>query len=368
MNLKSILEGVSSTGFELEYKVSEILRENGWTVINNKYFVDDTQRKVREIDIIGYKVSNVLGTFVYTVLLISCKKSEKDVWCLLSKEKDTKNPNYDWKPLNLWTNNINLKYMFETSKWKELYFDNCPNSLVTDIYESNDHVFSFQEMNKTSGKPQNDKNIYSSIESLMKSMGYYMKNLETRKKDKCLYDFNLISLIDSELVKVRFDGDKKEIVSIDDEKYISHYIVNNEDVCSRIHFLRFDDFKKRIKKYNEVHTYNKKYTKTTEEVFYEDFFKNSDKKSLYSEIFDKKLNDYLKSRLYYDYDYEKKFNIYYYSTNKEGVIEFSCNTDDVRVVEFLNRSEQIRYFTKNLLNECFNYKDDFLFIQDDIPF
>ncbi len=47
---------LEKTGFGLEYTVSSILENDGWTVINNKYYIDDVQGSAREIDIIAYKV------------------------------------------------------------------------------------------------------------------------------------------------------------------------------------------------------------------------------------------------------------------------------------------------------------------------
>ena len=55
MDLSKFEESIIKTGFDLEYQVSEILRKNKWTVINNKYYVDDVQQTVREIDLIAYK-------------------------------------------------------------------------------------------------------------------------------------------------------------------------------------------------------------------------------------------------------------------------------------------------------------------------
>jgi predicted RNA binding protein YcfA (HicA-like mRNA interferase family) len=46
MNIKEIERGIEKTGFRLEFDISNILEDNGWTVINNKYYVDDLQSTV----------------------------------------------------------------------------------------------------------------------------------------------------------------------------------------------------------------------------------------------------------------------------------------------------------------------------------
>mgnify|MGYP001608407129 CR=1 FL=1 len=85
-------------------------------------------------------------------------------------------------------------------------------------------VFAFQEMNRTSGTPQNDKNIFSSLTSLMKAQAYELGALSQRKKSPSIYQFNLISIIDSDLIRLRLDGDNISQASIESEHYISRYI------------------------------------------------------------------------------------------------------------------------------------------------
>ena len=77
MNIENIEKGIEKTGFRLEFDISKILEGNEWNVINNKYYVDDQQETVREIDIVAYKASPVQDIYVYTALIISCKKSNK---------------------------------------------------------------------------------------------------------------------------------------------------------------------------------------------------------------------------------------------------------------------------------------------------
>lgn len=90
MNIEEIEKGIEKTGFRLEFDISNILEGNGWNVINNKYYVDDQQETVREIDIVAYKASRILDVYVYTALIISCKKSDKNAWALLSKKSNQK--------------------------------------------------------------------------------------------------------------------------------------------------------------------------------------------------------------------------------------------------------------------------------------
>lgn len=109
-NLTSIEQSLEKCGFLLEHRVTEKLIKDGWSVINNRYYVDDVQEAVREIDLIAYKAYQIkfpnsaekIG--IYTALIISCKKSEKNLWAMLFRDIDKKNPNMDWFPFKNWSN------------------------------------------------------------------------------------------------------------------------------------------------------------------------------------------------------------------------------------------------------------------------
>ena len=84
MDPKKFAAEICKTGFVLENQIAQTLKAAGWTVISNKYYVDDFEESVREIDLIAYKVSKVKHLDVYTALIISCKKSESNAWALLA--------------------------------------------------------------------------------------------------------------------------------------------------------------------------------------------------------------------------------------------------------------------------------------------
>lgn len=105
-----ILEGVRKTGFDLEFRVSEILRGSGWNVINNRYCVDDQQETVRQIDLVAYKFKKYDDLWVYTSLIVSCKKNDQKSWAFLSKNINPTDPNTEWRPLHVWTNDKALEF------------------------------------------------------------------------------------------------------------------------------------------------------------------------------------------------------------------------------------------------------------------
>lgn len=75
-NLGNLQAQIAKTGFVLENKISHDLKRAGWTVISNRYYLDDTaQETVREVDLIGYRTRKLADFTVYTALIISCKKA-----------------------------------------------------------------------------------------------------------------------------------------------------------------------------------------------------------------------------------------------------------------------------------------------------
>ena len=88
MDLSKIESEIIKTGFVLENNVASILKSKGWTLISNRYYIDDQEESVREIDLLAYKVSNLENFQVFTALIISCKKSDANIWALLSRDLD----------------------------------------------------------------------------------------------------------------------------------------------------------------------------------------------------------------------------------------------------------------------------------------
>ena len=87
----------------LSIRVSECFRKHDWSVIANKYYVDDLQETVREIDLVAYKATIVPNFRIVTTVIVSCKKTDRDAWVFLAKTLDPGDPNVDWQPLHAWS-------------------------------------------------------------------------------------------------------------------------------------------------------------------------------------------------------------------------------------------------------------------------
>lgn len=62
----------------------------------------------------------------------------------------------------------------------------------------------------------------------MKAQAYELGALSERKKKPSVYQFNLISIIESDLIRLNIDGHNISQVEIESEHYISRYIIKKK--------------------------------------------------------------------------------------------------------------------------------------------
>lgn len=251
MDLQKFAEEIKHTGFVLEYKVTSLLKKEKWTVISNKYYEDDLEGTVREIDMLAYKARIVDGISVCTVLLIFCKKSEENAWALLSRKVDKEDPNADWWPLHIWSNNKAIAWVTSRKGFPKKYHEEAAKkSKKPALTMPEVDVFAFQEMGISKKTSQNDKAIYSSITSLIKAQAYELGAAAQRTKKDSVYQFNLVTVLDGQLLRLKFDGDSIEPSEIGGEHYISRYIVKRKETFSRIRFVTWPNFHEAIEEYD----------------------------------------------------------------------------------------------------------------------
>ena len=180
---KLIASEIAKTGYVLEHEIAQALKLKGWTVISGKYYVDDTEHTPREMDLIAYRVTRFKGDEVelYTALIISCKKSDENAWALLARDANLKDPNTDYWPLHAWSNDPAVTYQLSRpGKAKAYHVGMRALGVVDAVADPQVEVFGFQEMNKSSGAPKNDKAIFAAMTSLVKAQAYELSSLPGR--------------------------------------------------------------------------------------------------------------------------------------------------------------------------------------------
>ncbi|MCE8005147.1 hypothetical protein [Billgrantia ethanolica] len=369
MDIEKIEKGIEKTGFRLEFDISNILVKNGWNVINNKYYVDDQQEVVREIDIVAYKANLVHDIYVYTALILSCKKSEQNAWALLSKESNHSDPNIEWVPVHAWSNDRVLSYMLDEPDWKEFYLSILKQkkaNIVTGKPER--HIFGFQEMNKVSGSPQNDKNIFNSVNSVMKAQAYEMNALPLRKKDSCVFQFNLLSVAQTDLVRLDFEKNIAKGFAIDDEIYVAGYILDKQQTFAKVHFVRADRFEKIIQQYNNLHNANKMAFGKIHEKFCSEITRDAKKLNFFKDD----VADDIWWSLYSLIEEPSKVNKllkegHMHWNKQESTIEFQVDLHESEVAT-MNEGKEAREELSEALRKYYKYEGKSKFEVFEIPF
>jgi hypothetical protein len=375
--LKFCSEKIFKTGFPLEFQISQILENHGWSLIHNRYYLDEMQDIEREIDIIAYKSAKVIDFKLVTSLIISSKKSESDFWCFLTKKYRKKDPNIDPIPIHNSTNNKILNFMFANFDWKKdlqavitLQSTVKSENFLNRIYDIDRKIFAFQQMCKKNNTPQNDKNIFSSIRSLIRSENFEISNLGNRIKDQHLYNFNLISVADTEFINLHFKTDTPNAHEIDNIKYLNRHITKSKEDFYKVDFVTFRKFENLLTCYDQLHEWNTNYYSELHNKYYSMLTKNCNYWELFEDEFFDKILLYLKLRLNKDkksFDSELNRDNASLKFNKhEGVLDIEILISD-EGIKYLNQNETIKTTVGNVLAQIYKYDGDFRF-DSFIPF
>ncbi|THF34313.1 hypothetical protein E5170_08565 [Pseudomonas atacamensis] len=365
IDLVNIAQSISKTGFKLEYEIGQTLRKNGWHLISNRCYIDDLEGTVREIDLLAYKVTNLKDLSIYTVIIISCKKNEANSWALLSRPVDDKDPNYNWRPFKGWTNHPAIHHYMSKMTWSPSYHEKLSKACPMLFSAPNVDVFAFQEMSKANSSPQNDKNIFSSITSLMKAQSYEMSILKERQKNKKrIYQFNLASIIESELVRVLFQDNDISAESVNAEDYLCRYILNQKEEVARIKFITASAFPDILRQYSIVHASNCEFIQESYDKFYRDAYKDWSKTQVLLPDFNTLAKPALRMALY---RHTRKFATtsdlsLSWSEKKEALsVDIDADDIDLDMVAKLNQDKQFKKEIATAMANVFHYEGDFSF-------
>lgn len=359
---------IRKTGFVLENNVAIALKRAGWTVISNKYYVDDSEETVREIDLVAYRVTKVQHFDVYTALIVSCKKSESNAWVLLSRDLNLKDPNADWWPLHAWSNDKALAFQLGSAGRHRTYHEAAIRSGVTDALALPEvEVFAFQEMDKSSGKPQNDKPIFSAITSLMKAQAYELAALPSRKRKPSVYQFNLISVVDTELLRLKFDGSDIQQTEIESDHYLARYIIRKRDVFARVRFIKADAFSSALEDYGRLHRANCKWFGDECDFFYSGILEDWDRRVVLAEDFARRFKFHVGWRLQDRFKREfdlSKLMLYWDKASSQPQVGFELPDD---VLEYMIQDTATMNYIAEALKRTYRYEGPFT-VAFDIPF
>lgn len=367
MDISKFESQIRKTGFVLENQVAQELKTKSWTVISNKYYVDDFDENVREIDVVAYKIKKIQHFNVCTALIISCKKSESNTWALLARDINLKDPNHDWEPVHIWANDKALDYQLQQSGGPHQYHEGISALGVTEALAIPEvEVFAFQEMDRAGGSPKNDKPIFSSVTSLIKAQAYELAALPQKNKPPSVYQFNLLSVVDADLIRLKFSGNEIKASPLDTEHYVARYIVKKRESFSRIRFIRADCFSHALNDYDRLHAANCEWFGTACDTFYDNIMHDWNRSQVLVEDFKRDVTWFLIWRvlvgLRKTVDFKTLSLDWMKSTNSLSV----ALDVDVDVVAFLNGDSRAKERTASALQKIYRYDGPFAF--EESPF
>jgi hypothetical protein len=376
MNTEKLEQGILKTGFPLEFQVGKACQRHGWSTINSKYYVDDVQGVARELDIVAYKVATLSDVQVCTTILISCKKNPHDAWALIAQEKNTKDPNMNWYPLHAWTNQPVIRYVLDKTNWSSEYIAQAKhNAFFKSLIEPKHHIFAYQLVNKNSGKAQDTKNIFDSVSSLMKAQWYEIDTREKTegKSKRRVMNFNLVSIADAEIELCKLDetdeGDVKvSIENVDWETYIASYIIDRQQIVSRINFVRFPAFEQILTWFDEMHDFNTQFFDQRIANYYQSPFVSPDSIEVFLNLFANRIVNSINAVVTKaGGEPIQAEHIEIYRRRGDRKITVGIPIWDLKTVEALNKDEDATNRTRKAFSELYRYEGTFAFDMD-IPF
>ncbi|MFB0494649.1 hypothetical protein ABID99_000886 [Mucilaginibacter sp. OAE612] len=367
----SIEKAIEKTGYVLEHKVASMLEKEHWSVIHNRYYLDDVTELQREMDMIAYKTVLLEDDVkLFTALIISCKKNSEFDWVFLTRKAPGMDININMLPVNFSSNIDVFNYQVSDIDWsKEKFIKKYDsNSLINKMYNYNRVVFAYQEIRKSNNAPSNDSNIYSSIASLIKAQAYEISSLKDgrKKNQKYIYNINLLSVADLDFHELHYENDKVTVSEINRINYLNRFLISSQEQHSKIDFVKFDILKSVIEEYDTLHKWNINFYRTVNKDFFDNVFKDYKKKSF---IINKTKSQYL-DLVKFSYRQEtgisKDFTFLVLETDENGL---NINVSDIDSEnEHLNRNERLKIRTADWLKDNFKYSGNFTFTDDFLPF
>jgi hypothetical protein len=367
---QTIEDAIAKTGFVLEHKVASLFEKSHWTIIHNRYYLDDVTDGQREMDMIAYKVREKNGVLVYTVLIISCKKNIEFDWVFLTRNAPGMSVNIKMLPVNIYSNIEEFNYQFSNIDWtRKKFIDKYDKTQIIDkMYNYDKVVFAYQEIKKSSNAASNDTNIYNSIASLIKAQSYEIKSLKAGRKkiNKVVYNINLVSIAEIGFHELHYGTNEITTSSISRINYINRFLINTEETYSKIDFVNFDILPNVLSEYDALHSWNIEFYEKLDKDFFTGVFSSAEKSKIVIEKIKEKLFKYI--NWYAEESPHPSFDYHFFFVDKDKDTVRINITDNNELNSFLNSHNHIKNYTKKLLKDYFRYAGKFTFHDDLLPF
>jgi hypothetical protein len=203
---------------------------------------------------------------------------------------------------------------------------------------------------------------------LMKAEAYELSSLGKRKQDEAFYQFNLISVVDTELVKLHFKGHDVLPSETNDARFVINYMVNKIETSSRIHFVNYHYLDECLNYYDRLHAQNVKYFSDLYQSFYDDVLGYSKRYNLFKKDFEEEVLWVMNLEFEREYGMEDHFEDldFHMPAQSNKLTIWTGKTEGE--ADFLNGNERVRKYATEALKKIYKYTGDFVFEFYDIPF
>jgi len=200
---EKIKKEIEETGFPLELRISDFLNRNSYYVAHSSYFVDEDEKKSREVDLRAlknYEIDRINGrsvkAWVRNCFFIECKKSTKNPWVFLCSKKSSYDLDYDKIPCL-------PRIEFQDKKYLEILKEKHPFASFNIVGRSYFEAFK-----------QTSENIFKAITTVVKSTLYGMdKSFASGPMSVCYY-YPMI-ILEGKLFQGILNNNKIEVKEVD---------------------------------------------------------------------------------------------------------------------------------------------------------
>ncbi len=352
---------ISKSGFILEYQVGEAFSNNGWTVVSNKYYIDDISRVPREIDLLVSKSTHIGEVEIVTNILISCKKSEERDWVFLSKLTKTK-----FETLEIFyhkrISNQKIKHIYDKQNIDYHVLTGLEQHGISKHFISLEYeITAFQEVLKKNQKLQNQTNIYRSIESLIKAQAYELGKLDEPKSSGPISYFYLLNVTDTNMYLGTFsEGGRLSFEEKESINYKNHYIVNGDEGEFNISFITPGRLDKSIQYYNKLHESKAQIVFKEVDAFYFKLLIDSNARSEFNKIIN---NDFQKVIEFYlddkDLEYFHHVGAFMKYDPDTNAIIIQSEVFNDELIKQLKQSSSFRRRIRNWFKQNYKFEGKF---------
>lgn len=367
---------LNQTGFPFEHHVYQAVVGYGWNARSSRLYIDAQEKKVREMDLLCYRISKGREVTTCTALLISCKRRTEKPWVLLTRRWPDRDRGWTvYPPVAVCTNSTALNWEVQRSAWARDYFNLAEASgLKAWSADSEREVFALQEfeaVKATGAQPRfaarGDSGLYEGAMTLLKALAYETTAVRERRgaaKEQFVYQFNLVQLIDGDLFEANFDLIPPEVKRVSRYRYFARTMLEGKDFSARIEFCTREALVPLLNELSKLHEFNCGHFDDRIEDFYQKALLTGERRDALLPAFEKRLKPLF--QLFSGDEEEGEGWVRLEVPASMQPLKVLLLAKESAVAKAASEAGFVR-FVKKLLKEVFRYQGHFVIAADNEP-